>query len=157
MERSQIRYATNVDAALIANMTQAAWAGTALSSLSGSHESIERVLEDLQLGSGLVLEVDGTPIGSVRWFPDPIANVWEIMRLGVLPAWRRQGWGAQLMEAVEHIAREAMVPELRLFVESGQPGLVAWYERISYQVGETPDYARVGTNTPPIMLHKLLS
>ena len=101
----------------MAALTRRAWAGTGPPA-SGVHGETEaRVREDLELGAGLVLEVDGVPAGSVRWFPDPVANAWEVLRLGVAPEFRRGGWGRRLMDEVARRAHLAAVPELRVFVE----------------------------------------
>ena len=151
-----IRPATLSDAELIASLTRQAWANTAPIASSGHTETAERVREDLELGGGLVLEVEGVAVGSVRWFPDLVADAWEVMRLGIRPAFRGGGWGRALMDEGARLARAAAIPELRIFVEDGQAPLVVWYERQGFFVGETPAYARNGTATPPVMLRKLL-
>lgn len=151
-----IRRATFNDVASIAKVTQQAWIHTVPFVSAGHHETDARVHEDLTLGGGLVLELNAVVIGSVRWFPDHVANAWEVMRLGIMPAFRGQGWGASLMGEVARLAHGDGVPELRIFVEVGQSQLVAWYQRQGFVMDETPDYARQDTQTPPLMLRKFL-
>lgn len=153
-QQPNLRSATLNDLSLIADLTRQAWADTAPLSSSGHRETEARVREDLELGGGLVLEVDGLPVGSVRWFPDAVAHAWEVMRLGIVPHMRQSGWGTYLMDAVARLARANAVPELRIFVEVAQPTLVTWYERHGFVVDETPEYARQGVELPPLMLRK---
>jgi GNAT superfamily N-acetyltransferase len=153
---SNVRLATLNDISLITHLTRQAWEHMAPPASSGHHETEERVREDLERGGGLVLEVAGVPVGSVRWYPDRVANAWEVMRLGIVSGFRSQGWGVYLIDEVARLARTSGVPELRIFIEVGQPTLVAWYEQQGFFVDETPEYALQGAETPLIMLRKVL-
>ncbi|MGH8806945.1 MAG: hypothetical protein ACREX0_03580, partial [Noviherbaspirillum sp.] len=82
----RVREATLDDAQLIAALTHAAWAGKVAVTSSGHRETAVRVTQDLQHGGGFILLKNEEPIGSVRWMPvDSEPQVWEIVRMGVLP------------------------------------------------------------------------
>lgn len=53
--------------------------------------------------------------------------------LGVVKHFRRQGMGAALVRATLDAAKDAKLPEIRLWVASGA-GLEAWYEKLGFQV-----------------------
>lgn len=98
-----VREATLEDAQLIADLTRAAWAGKVAITSSGHRETKVGVLPDLQSGGGFILLVNDIPAGSVRWVPlDDNADVWEIMRMGVVPAFRGHNLSQHLLEAVIH-------------------------------------------------------
>src|SRR5438045_883386 len=120
-----VREAGIDDAQLIADLTRAAWAGKVAVTSSGHCETAARVLQHLQHGGGFILMTGETAIGSVRWHPlDSEPNVWEIMRMGVLPAYRGEHLSQHLLEAVIHRAQIADVSELRLAVRADQPRLL---------------------------------
>ena len=107
------------DAALIAQLTRDAWSGRVAAGSTGHRESAERAAADLQAGGGFILLVDDAPAGSVRWLPaDGESAVWEIVRMGILPAWRGRQLSEHLLEAVIHQAQEADIAELRLAVRA---------------------------------------
>ncbi len=77
------------------------------------------MLHDLQRGGSFMLQVDTQAISSVRWLPsDTEIKAREILRMGVLPAYRRQGLSQHLIEVVTHRAQRADINELLLAVRA---------------------------------------
>jgi ribosomal protein S18 acetylase RimI-like enzyme len=153
-----VREASTSDAVLIAGLTRACWAERVAASSSGHRENTERVQQDLQRGGGFVLSLDGQPVGSVRWLPsDTETEVWEILRMGVLPAYRGQGLSQHLMEAVIHRARSADVNELRLAVRSDQTRVVDLYAVFEFELAPELEYTRANPlEEPPIVMRRWL-
>lgn len=154
----QVREASTDDAALIAELTRACWAERVSASSSGHRESTERVLHDLQRGGSFVLQVDAQAIGSVRWLPsDTETEVWEIMRMGVLPAYRGQGLSQHLIEAVIHRAQSADINELRLAVSADQGRVSDLYAVFEFELVPELEYTRANPlEEPPLVMRRLL-
>lgn len=154
----QVREASADDAILIAELTRACWAERVAASSSGHRERTERVQQDLQRGGGFVLLQDSRPIGSVRWLPsDTETEVWEILRMGVLPAYRGQSLSQHLMEAVIHRARSADVHELRLAVRADQARVVDLYAVFEFELAPELEYTRANPlEEPPLVMRRWL-
>ncbi|AMP01298.1 acetyltransferase family protein [Collimonas arenae] len=154
----QVREVSTDDAALIAELTRACWAERVTASSSGHHESAERVLHDLQRGGGFILQLDTRPVGSVRWLPsDTETDVWEILRMGVLPAYRGQGLSQHLMEALIHRAQGADINELRLAVRADQTRVVDLYAVFEFELAPELEYTRANPlDEPPIVMRRWL-
>lgn len=154
----QVREASAGDATLIAELTRACWAERVAASSSGHREQSERVQQDLQRGGGFILLLDGEPAGSVRWLPsDTETEVWEILRMGVLPAYRGQGLSQHLMEAVIHRARGADVQELRLAVGADQARVVDLYAVFEFELAPELEYTRANPlQEPPTVMRRWL-
>lgn len=153
-----VREADINDAELIAELTRTAWAERVAATSSGHRETVQRVLQDLQEGGGFILLAGDTPIGSVRWAPvDTEENVWEIMRMGVLPAWRGEGLSQHLLEAVIHHAQISEVNELRLGVRADQSRLVDLYAAYGFEVAPELEYTHANPREPePIVMRRIL-
>lgn len=148
--QTQIREATLEDAQLIASLTRAAWANRVAVTSSGHRETARSVSEHLLQGGGFILLVDGEPVGSARWLPrEDNASVWEMLRIGVLPAFRGLDLSQQLVEAIIHHAYINDVEELRLAVRHDQPRLLDLYA--AYEFAEAPEleYAHASPLDPP--------
>ncbi len=129
-----VREATLEDAPLIAELTRAAWANRVAVTSSGHRETAVRAAEHLQEGGGFVLLVDDQPAGTVRWLPlDAEPDIWEILRMGVLPAFRSNNLSQNLLEAVIHRALTSGVSELRLAVRSDQSRLLDLYAAYGFE------------------------
>ncbi|AMP16472.1 GNAT family N-acetyltransferase [Collimonas pratensis] len=154
----QVREASADDAALIAELTRACWAERVVASSSGHREQAERVRQDLQRGGGFILLLDGEPAGSVRWLPsDTESDVWEILRMGILPAYRGQGLSQHLMEALIHRAHGADVQELRLAVRADQARVVDLYAVFEFELAPELEYARANPlQEPPTLMRRWL-
>lgn len=153
-----LQEATLADAALIAGMTRQAWSGRVAPSSSGHGESEERVAADLQAGGGLILMIDEAPAGSVRWLPaDGESAVWEIVRMGILPAWRGRQLSEHLLEAVIHQAQQSDIAELRLAVRHDQPRLLDLYAAYGFELAPELEYAHANPAEPaPVMMRRVL-
>ena len=149
-----LQEAALADAALIARMTRQAWDGRVAPGSTGHHETEERVAADLQAGGGMILLVDDAPAGSVRWLPaDGESDVWEIVRMGILPAWRGRQLSEHLLEAVIHQAQQTDIAELRLAVRHDQPRLLDLYAAYGFELAPELDYARANPAEPaPVMM-----
>jgi GNAT superfamily N-acetyltransferase len=145
-----VREATAGDAQLIADLTRAAWADKVAATSSGHHETTLRALHDLQQGGGFLLMVDDKPIGSVRWAPvDAEPDVWEIMRMGVLPAYRGERLSQHLLEAVIHRALASDINELRLGVRADQSRLLDLYAAYGFELAPELEYTHANPLEPP--------
>jgi len=149
-----LREARLADAPLIAAMTRQAWNGRVVGESSGHHEGADRVAADLQAGGGFILLAGEAPAGSVRWLPaEGEMAVWEIIRLGILPAWRGHQLSQRLLEAVLHHAQAADVCELRLAVRHDQPRLLDLYAAYGFELAPELEYRRANPalTAPPMM------
>ena len=153
-----VREATKDDAKLIAELTRAAWAGKVSVTSSGHRETAVIVAEHLRDGGGFVLEVDSQPIGSVRWLPlDAEQGVWEVCRMGVLPAYRGSNLSQHLLEAVIHHGLAAGVEEVRLAVRADQPKLIDFYTAFEFELAEELEYSHANPLEPaPLVMRRSL-
>ncbi|MDC8758511.1 GNAT family N-acetyltransferase [Janthinobacterium fluminis] len=153
-----VREATDEDAQLIADLTRAAWAGKVSVTSSGHRETAVQVAEHLRAGGGFILLVDETPVGSVRWLPlDSDADVWEIMRMGVLPTQRGSNLSQHLLEAVIHHGLASGVEELRLAVRLDQPKLRDFYTAYAFELAEELEYSHANPLEPaPLVMRRAL-
>lgn len=153
-----VREACLDDAQLIADLTREAWAGKVAVTSSGHRETAVRVRQHLQAGGGFILILEDKPIGSVRWVPLEVApDVWEITRMGVLPAYRGERLSQHLLEAVIHCALAADVRELRLAVRDDQDGLLGLYAAFGFELAPELEYTHVNPLEPaPLVMRRIL-
>lgn len=153
-----VRAALDEDAGLIAGLTRAAWDGKVAATSSGHAETTETVARQLRKGGAFILLVDAVPVGSVRWAPqDDDPAVWEIRRMGLLPAQRGNNLSQHLLEAVIHHALESGTAELRLAVRSDQPKLAGYYAAFGFEAAEELDYAGANPAEPaPCIMRRVL-
>ncbi|MES2073057.1 MAG: GNAT family N-acetyltransferase [Pseudomonadota bacterium] len=153
-----VREANAEDAQLIAHLTRLCWADKVAPSSSGHREHPERVCNDLYQGGGFVLLVNEEPAGSVRWLPlesDP--DIWEMLRMGVLPAFRGAALSQHLLEAVIHRAQAAGAAELRLGVRSIQPRLLDLYTAYGFELAPELEYSHANPDEPaPNVMRRFL-
>ncbi len=156
--RIVVREATADDKQLIAELTRAAWAGKVNVTSSGHRETAVQVAEHLRAGGGFILMVDAQAVGSVRWLPlDSAPDVWEIMRMGVLPAWRGANLSQHLLEAVIHHGLTAAVEEVRLAVRHDQPKLIDFYAAFAFTLADELEYSHANPLEPaPCVMRRLL-
>ncbi|QGZ38718.1 ribosomal protein S18 acetylase RimI-like enzyme [Pseudoduganella flava] len=153
-----VRHATTDDAPLIAGLTRTAWAGKVSVTSSGHRETAVLVAEHLRQGGGFILSTAEEPIGSVRWLPhDTEADTWEILRMGILPAYRGNNLSQHLLEAVIHHGMECGIGELRLAVRSDQPKLVDFYSAFAFELAEELEYSHANPLEPaPLVMRRQL-
>lgn len=156
--QTQIREATLDDAQLIANLTRAAWADRVAVTSGGHRETAISVSEHLLHGGGFILLVDDEPAGSARWLPrEDNPDIWEMLRIGVLPAYRGLDLSQQLVEAVIHHAYVNDVEELRLAVRHDQRRLLDLYAAYDFEEAPELEYAHANPMdpAPTVMRRKL--
>ena len=153
-----LREATLDDAALLAEITRGAWRQTVAVTSSGHRETAVQVAEHLQHGGGFILLIDEQPAGAVRWLPvDGDADVWEILRMGVLPGYRGQNLSQHLLEAVVHHAQSCGVDELRLAVRSDQARLLDLYAAYGFELAPELEYGHANPVEPvPTVMRRRL-
>lgn len=145
-----VREASLDDAQLIADLTRACWAQRVAVTSSGHRETAVRVLEHLQQGGAFIMLDGERAIGSVRWLPaEGERDVWEILRMGVLPEYRGEALSQHLLEAVIHEALAAGVTELRLAVRSDQGRLLDLYAAYGFEMAPELEYAHANPVEPP--------
>ncbi|MCZ8521098.1 MULTISPECIES: GNAT family N-acetyltransferase [Paenibacillus] len=102
-------------------------------------EKPEDLLPYLEGGGGAVLAWDGcAAVGSARYKKE--ADFLYIGRVSVLPAYRRRGLGAALLQHLEGVAVGLGYRRSRVGVRLSIPGNVAYYERLGYAVIERHEY-----------------
>lgn len=153
-----VREATLDDAQLIADLTRVAWDGELDETSSGHRESAALVLRDLREGGGFIMLRDETAIGSVRWVPvDSEPHVWEILRMGVLPAHRGERLSQHLLEAVIHCALASEINELRLEVRMDQPRLLDLYAAFGFELAPELEYTHAyPSESVPTVMRRVL-
>lgn len=153
-----VREAGLDDAPLIAELTRAAWLDKVAATSSGHRETAEHVMQHLQQGGGFILVRGDDAIGSVRWMPlDSEPDVWEILRMGILPAHRGEHLSQHLLEAVIHRAQAADIGELRLAVRADQPRLLDLYAAFGFEFAPELEYTRANPAEPaPAVMRRLL-
>jgi ribosomal protein S18 acetylase RimI-like enzyme len=160
-----LRTATLEDAELIAQLTRACWVGKPENS-SGHRETAAAVRASLEEGEIVIMELNGTAVGSVRLYPvfetdergerfGPMAL--EIARLGILPELRGRGLSTWLMNEAMLRAMRHGIEELRLAVRTDEPGLKAFYERQGFVEDSSFTYSHANPNSPkPVTMRKYL-
>jgi ribosomal protein S18 acetylase RimI-like enzyme len=112
-----------------------------------------QVAAQLQRGGAFILLIDDTPAGSVRWLPqEGDADVWEILRMGVLPCYRGHHLSQHLLEAVVHHAQACGVDELRLAVRADASRLLDLYAAYGFELAPELDYAHANPLEPMPMV-----
>lgn len=153
-----VREAGDEDAQLMADLTRAAWAGKVSVTSGGHRETAVQVTEHLRAGGGFILLVDDAPVGSVRWLPlDSEPDVWEILRMGVLPQWRGSNLSQHLLEAVIHHGLISGVAEVRLAVRQDQPQLLDFYTAFEFELANELEYSHANPMEPaPSVMRRML-
>ena len=153
-----VRAAADQDAQLIADLTRAAWAGKVGVTSSGHRETAVHVAEQLRAGGGFILMLDGVAVGSVRWGRhDHDPDIWEILRMGVLPHCRGSNLSMHLLEAVIHHGLESNAQELRLAVRADQPKLLDFYAAFAFEPAEELEYSHANPAEPaPMVMRRFL-
>lgn len=156
--RILVREAAPEDAQLIADLTRAAWAEKVAVTSSGHRETAVLVTQHLHDGGGFLLLLDEVPVGSVRWLPlDCESDIWEILRMGVLPDYRGINLSQHLLEAVIHHALASEVRELRLGIRADQTRLVDLYAAYEFEVADELDYTHANPlEPPPTVMRRIL-
>ncbi len=95
----------------------------------------------------------GDAIGSGRWVgvrgPGGKGAWMEVKRIGVLPAFRKQGFGAGILAALEAAGREAGKAGAQLAIRADQPRLVDFYAGLGYARADDVELTTVNPLSPP--------
>jgi GNAT superfamily N-acetyltransferase len=139
-------------------MTRLCWAGKVAANASAHHESAAKVEGDLQQGGGFLLALGDNTVGSVRWARlEEDASIWEMMRMGVLPAWRGQDLSRHLLQAVVQHANANNCRELRLAVRADQPRLLSFYADHGFEPAPELTYSHANPlDAPPNVMRRFL-
>jgi GNAT superfamily N-acetyltransferase len=150
-----LRQATANDSALIAAIIRSVFEEYRglLVPPSGAHkETAETIATKIAKGGG-ILAYAGDAAGCVVYYPE--GDSMYLGRLAVIPAYRNQGVGKALVEAVEEQAKAAGFKRMRLGVRISLPGNRVFFERLGYTV--TSYESHEGYSEPTFMiLHKSL-
>lgn len=153
-----IREATADDAQTIVDLTRACWTNKVAVSAISHRETAAQVLEHLHTGGGFILLDGDTPVASVRWVPiESEPRVWEILRMGVLPAYRGAHLSEHLLEAVVHRALASGIDELHLAVRPDQTRLLDLYAALGFELAPELEatFADAVEPLPAVMRRKL--
>jgi tRNA threonylcarbamoyladenosine biosynthesis protein TsaE len=129
-----VRPAGPVDAAVVHEVTQAAFAGYGtLDPPSGAlRETVESVAVDLEQHGGLLAyDAAGQPVGALRFAR--FDGLLAVRRVAVVPALQGRGVGKLLLERAEAAAVAAGEAELRLGVRHQLMDNLGYWQRRGYQ------------------------
>jgi GNAT superfamily N-acetyltransferase len=118
-------------------LTQRAFAGYGeLDPPSGAlREDVSRVAEDLRAGGGAIAEIDGRPVGCLRWHI-AASRDFHVRRVAVNPGLQRRGVGRALMAWAEREARRRGCHSVTVGVRIALPTNLAFYGTLGYEVTE---------------------
>ena len=123
-----LRYLTIDDHAAILALWQCAGLHSIRPEGRDSRAEFEKQLAGGQIAIGL--EEDGQLIG-VAIVTNDTRKGW-INRLAIDPAYRRQGYGEQLVQAAEEALHEAGLHLMAAFIEEGNDASLALFEKLGY-------------------------
>ena len=99
---------------------------------SGSHtETLDSIRASLAAGGGFLARIGDEVVGCARWRPEP--DHLYAGRVGVLPEFRGRGIAAALMHAIEDVARQRGLPQVRVEVREPLADNLRFYERLGYR------------------------
>jgi GNAT superfamily N-acetyltransferase len=144
-----LRAATADDAPLLHHLMLAAYEeyrDTLVPASGAFEETVEDVRCAIVEGGGVVVLLDGEPVGCGRFDIGPERAFIEVGRLSVVPARRGGGIATRMLKWFEERAAVLSIPEVRLGVRLNLPRNIALYERAGYSAydyEDRPGYGRV--------------
>jgi tRNA threonylcarbamoyladenosine biosynthesis protein TsaE len=122
-------------AAEVHRLSQAAFRNyTWLDPPSGAlRETVERVRDDLAACGGAIAEVDGEPVGCLRWELTPEGS-FHVRRVAVTPNAQGRGIGRALMIWAEQEAGKRRCGTVTVGVRLDLPGNLAFYDSLGYEI-----------------------
>jgi GNAT superfamily N-acetyltransferase len=108
-------------------------------------ESITRVIDDLTAGGGAIAELEGRPVGCLRWRLAETGD-FHVRRVAVEPELQRQGLGRALMAWAEAEARRRGCEGVFVGVRIVLPGNLEFYRDLGYRV--TGEHSHDGYERP---------
>ena len=152
MNAIAIRRASLADGVLIEGLTRAIWTGRVSPESTVFRETPGSVSAQLAKGGGVVLMDAETPIGCGRWVPVPGPDgqgKWmEVKRIGVLEAYRKRGFGALILAALEDMGREQGVVGAQLAVRHDQVRLLDFYAGLGYVLADDVELTTPNPRSP---------
>jgi ribosomal protein S18 acetylase RimI-like enzyme len=109
-------------------------------SVSALDETVEDVRREISGGRVLVALEGREIVGTVRYDLKP--DCLYVGRLAVLPAYRKRGVGAALMDYVERLATALGRMRIQLATRESVPSNLRFYQRLGYRVVERVAHAR---------------
>jgi ribosomal protein S18 acetylase RimI-like enzyme len=91
------------------------------------------VLDDLAAGGGAIAELEGRPVGCLRWQIAENGH-FHVRRVGVAPELQRQGIGRALMAWAEQEGRRRGCAGVSVGVRIALPGNLDFYRKLGYEV-----------------------
>lgn len=89
-----------------------------------------------------ILEHESVPVACVA-YERPTAELAYLNRLSVLPAFRRRGIGARLVEFIIRQAQADAAKTISIGVIGDHVGLQAWYAKLGFVPGENKRFAHL--------------
>lgn len=80
-----------------------------------------------------LVRCEGEDAGVLLLAPHPESNNWELMYMGLVPAWRGRGLGIQVVNEAIHRAREAGMEEVILAVDERNTPARQLYEQFGFR------------------------
>jgi GNAT superfamily N-acetyltransferase len=115
-------------------------------------ETPETVAAQIAKGGGAILMHGDEAIGSGRWVavpgPGGQGEWMEVKRIGVLPAFRKQGLGARILAALETDGRAAGKEGAQLAVRVDQPRLIDFYAVLGYAPADDVELTTTNPRSP---------
>jgi len=152
-EQTAIRRATPADGFLVEALTRRIWTGRVSPESTVFRETPESVAAQLSSGGGVLLMDGDLPAGSGRWVPVPGPGgqgTWmEVKRIGVLADYRKRGFGARILAALEDMGRERGAEGAQLAVRHDQVRLVDFYAGLGYALADDVELTTPNPRSPP--------
>lgn len=148
-----VRHTTVADGFLIEALTRRIWTGRVSAESTVFRETPGSVAAQLAKGSGVILELDGEPIGSGHFVPVPgpggRGNRIGIKRIGVLPGFQKCGFGAVILRELEAIGLARRAGGAQLAIRTDQPRLIVFYEALDYVRADDVELTTPNPLSPP--------
>jgi N-acetylglutamate synthase-like GNAT family acetyltransferase len=144
----QIRQTTNEDIATIAmlvstsNKDVAARFGLNIENCPRHPSFCNEAWIQADLARGeryFILEKDHEPIACVA-YENPSPTLAYLNRLSVLPAHRRKGAGAHLVQYIVSLAQDSDIKTISIGIIGGHVALQRWYTKLGFMSGETKSF-----------------
>jgi GNAT superfamily N-acetyltransferase len=110
-----------------------------------THQDVETTRRRIAKGTCFVAELEGRIVGTITYNPPGMAkgspyiekaNVGHVQQMGIEPTLQGKGIASALMRHAEQFARHHGALEMSLDTAESATHLVAWYERLEYEVIE---------------------
>jgi N-acetylglutamate synthase-like GNAT family acetyltransferase len=95
------------------------------------------IRSDLERAVTYFLLLDNTALIGCAALETTDSAVAFLMRLAVLPEFRRRGFGAMLVQHIISQARRSAMSSISIGLIAEQPELAAWYRKLGFIPGET--------------------